>query len=69
MTINKQKDIKFKNRIIMTDRMIKYLASLTRQDAIDFFREEKDKEKYLAESKEFYEALWDRFLELLKQES
>ena len=41
----------------MTDRMIKYLASLTRQDAIDFFREEKDKERYLAESKEFYEEL------------
>ncbi len=53
----------------MTDKKKTYLASLTRKDAIDFFREEKDKEKYLAESKEFYEALWDRFLELLKQES
>ena len=53
----------------MTDKIKTYLASLTRKDAIDFFREEKDREKYLAESKEFYEALWDRFLELLKQES
>ena len=53
----------------MTDKMKTYLASLTRKDAIDFFREEKDRDKYLSESKEFYEALWDMFLELIKKES
>ncbi len=51
----------------MTVKMQKYLDSLTKNDAIDFFREEKDKEKFMSESKEFYEALWNRLLELLKE--
>ena len=31
----------------MNDKMKTYLASLTRKDAIDFFREEKDRDKIL----------------------
>ena len=53
----------------MTLKMQGYLNSLTRKDALDFFRECKNKDEFMAESTEFFTALWDRMVELLKQGS
>jgi len=51
----------------MTQKMQKYLNSLTKNDAMNFFKEAKDKDAFMEESTEFFTALWDRMLELLKE--
>ena len=47
--------------------MEQYLDSLTKADAMNFFKEAKDKDAFMEESTEFFTALWDRMLQLLKQ--
>lgn len=52
----------------MRTTMLDYLNDFTHEDAVKFFKENKDKKQFLSESEEFYIALWDRMLELLKSE-
>lgn len=47
--------------------MEQYLDSLTKADAMNFFKEAKDKDAFMEESTEFFTALWDRMLQLLKE--
>ena len=51
----------------MTQKMQNYLDSLNQTDAMNFFKDGKDKDAFMAESVEFFTALWDRMLELLKE--
>lgn len=51
----------------MTTKMKQYLGSLTKVDAMNFFKECKDRDAFMEKSTEFFTALWDRMLELLKE--
>ena len=51
----------------MRQCMQDYLDSFTKDDAVHFFKENKDKDKFISESEEFYNALWNRMLDLLKE--
>lgn len=51
----------------MTQKMQQYLDSLNRNDAMNFFKECKDRDAFMEESTEFFTALWDRMLQLLKE--
>ena len=53
--------------LIMRQCMQDYLDSFTKDDAVHFFKENKEKDKFISESEEFFNALWNRMLELLKE--
>ena len=52
----------------MRARMIKYLDSITHEESVKFFAQCKDKEEFMQEAEEFFNALWDKMFEKLKEE-
>lgn len=51
----------------MRQCMQDYLDSFTKDDAVHFFKENKDKDKFISESEEFFMALWETMISLLKE--